>query len=105
MFARVLLDDGEWRFTADWLGLGRLQVTHWPTQRTAVASRQLRAYFLAVMEQLRANGVELAADSPPFQIAARAMARIILDPASLPSRAMLLDPPEVFAERAVLGIE
>ena len=101
MLPRILLNNETWHMTIAWLGLGKLEVSHYPTGRNAIAPDWLKSYFINTMHALSVRGVSIG---PGSEIALQAMetfAGFVLNPNDLMARAALSQSPEQLADAIV----
>ena len=97
MFARVLIDSDVVRMSIDWLGAGKLAVTHLPSGQTAVASPELKSYFLQTCESLQRRGVQMVPNNPVMAHVFVFFAGVVLAPHDLRNRAALTQHPHELA--------
>jgi len=95
--ARQLITSDELTMTLAWLGLGKLEVTHWPTKRYGCASPAMKSYFIDTCESLQARGVEMAPNNPVMTRVFLFFAHAILNPDDLRVRAAMNQHPHDLA--------
>ena len=101
MLPRILLNNETWHMTIAWLGLGKLEVSHYPTGRNGVAPDWLKSHFINTMHVLSAKGIPIG---PGSEIALQAMetyAEFVLNPGGLMARAALSQSPEQLADALI----
>ena len=102
MFPRVLLKNETWLMTIAWLGVGKLEVSHYPTGRNAIAPVWLKSHFINTMHSLSTRNVSIGPDSSIAVQTMETYAEFVLNPQGLMTRAALLQTPEQFAEAILL---
>lgn len=103
MFPRVLLDSKIWHMTIDWFGLGKLEVSHYPTSRSAIAPNWLKTHFINTIDALSAKGTEIGPNNSIVIEVVETYAEFILTPNSLRARAAFLQNPQQLADAILLA--
>lgn len=88
--------------TIDWLGLGRLEVSHYPTGRNAVAPKGLKSYFINTVHAISTYGVPIEPGNPIVARAILFFANGIVTQ-DLMFRAAISQPPEQLARALMMG--
>ncbi len=102
MLPRVLLKNETWLMTIDWLGLGKLEVSHYPTSRNTIAPAWLKSHFINTMHALSTKGVSIGPSSPIALQAMETYAGFVLNPDDLMTRSALSQSSEQLAEAILL---